>query len=180
MLATADTSDVILLQRLGAARDARREASVEEIWKMSLVRSGAWILLLLSICTSPPHGAIGQASSDLIGKWKVVSFQGKEGDAPGSLEFFKDGRVLISQDGSEPKEGTYVTDETKSPFIIILKMSVIEAGNQKKTTVICPGIYKIAGGMLILKAVNADGVEPPKDFKVEPNGYAHLELVRDG
>jgi uncharacterized protein (TIGR03067 family) len=115
----------------------------------------------------------------LIGKWKVVSFQGEEGKTPGNIEFFKDGRVLISEEGSESKEGVYTTDERKSPSIIILKMHVMEGEKQTKTTVTCPGIYKIEGGRLILKAVNADGVEPPKDFKVEPNGYAHLELVRD-
>ena len=146
---------------------------------MSLVTRSAWILLLLFICTTPPHRAMRQASSPLIGKWKVVSFQGKEGDTPGHIEFFKDGRVLVSQEGSEPKAGVYATDDTKSPSVITIKMSLVEPGNTKKTTVICPGIYKIEGGRLILKAVNADGVEPPKDFKVEPTGYAHLELVRD-
>jgi uncharacterized protein (TIGR03067 family) len=122
---------------------------------------------------------MSQANSPLIGRWKVVSFQGKEGDAPGHIEFFKDGRVLISQEGSEPKEGDYATDDTKSPSVITLRMSVVEPGNKKKTTVMCPGIYKIERGRLILKAVNADGVEPPKDFKVEPIGYAYLEFVRD-
>ena len=146
---------------------------------MILASHKVLMLVVLSLCSSNLPKVIGQSATPLAGKWKVVRFQGQEEKTGGSIEFFQDGRVVISQKGSELKEGTYVTDETKSPFTINFKLTVMEYGEQKKTIVNSPGIYKFEAKRLILKAVNAPDVASPKDFKVEPDGYANLELVQD-
>src|SRR5438105_540501 len=110
-----------------------------------MLNSYAVMLMVLSLFLLMPSKPAEQTSSPLIGRWKVVKSQGDEGSDPGTFEFFKDGRILISQKNSDPREGSYVTDETKSPATIVLKIAVVESGTKKKSTIDCAGIYKFEG-----------------------------------
>ena len=76
---------------------------------------GLSFILAVSIFVQSASPAIGQAKQSLIGKWKVVKSQGEEGSDPGTLEFLKDGRVIISQKNSPRKSGAYSTDDSKTP-----------------------------------------------------------------
>ena len=139
----------------------------------------ATALVLLILVQSVSRPAIGQTPQTLVGKWKVVKSQGEEGSDPGTMEFFKDGRIIIMQKNYPPAEGTYTTDDTKSPATIVIKVAIEEPETHKKNVVDCYGIYKFNGDRLILKAVNGPKTNAPTDFTVDKDGYTNLEMMRD-
>jgi len=139
---------------------------------------GLAVLLVLSIVVQSALPATGQARQSLVGKWKVVKSQGEEGKDPGTMEFFKDGRVVILQKNSPKKNGSYSTDDATTPATIMVKILTDDSESHQKVIVDCPGIYKFDGKRLIMKIVNAPQRVAPKDFSLDTDGYSNLELVR--
>jgi uncharacterized protein (TIGR03067 family) len=139
---------------------------------------GLSVLMAFSIFVQAALPGTGQAKQSLVGKWKVVKSQGEEGKDPGTMEFLKDGRVIIMEKRSKPKNGSYSTDETTIPATIMVKILTDDPESHQKVIVDCPGIYKFERKRLILKIVNAPKTAAPKDFTVDTDGYTNLELVR--
>ena len=135
----------------------------------------SFILAMFVLSVSP---VIGQDKQSLIGKWKVVKSQGEEGSDPGTIEFLKDGRVIIAQKKSDRKNGSYTADESTTPATILIKMLTDDPESHQKVMIDCPGIYKFEGKRLIMKIVNAPKTAAPKDFTLDKDGYTNLELVR--
>ena len=139
---------------------------------------GLSFILVLSIFVQSASPAIGQAKQSLLGKWKVVKSQGEEGSDPGTMEFLKDGRVIISQKKSPRKSGAYTTDDSKTPATIVVTILTDDPESHQKVVIECPGIYKFEGKRLIMKIVNGPKTAAPTDFTVDKDGYTNLELVR--
>ena len=139
---------------------------------------GFSVILVLSMFVLSVSPAIGQDKQSLIGKWKVVKSQGEEGSEPGTMEFLKDGRVIIAQKNSARKNGSYTIDESAIPATILIKMLTEDPASHQKVLIDCPGIYKFEGKRLVMKIVNAPKTAAPTDFTVDKVGYTNLELVR--
>jgi uncharacterized protein (TIGR03067 family) len=135
-------------------------------------------ILLLSILVESAILATTQPNQGLVGKWKVVKSQGNDGGDPGTIQFLKDGRIIISQKNSPKKNGSYSIDNTTSPATIMVKILIDDAETQQKVLIDCPGIYKFDGKRLIMKIVNAPKTSAPKDFTLDKDGYSNLELIR--
>jgi hypothetical protein len=114
-----------------------------------------------------------EVDSALPGKWHLIKFNGRAAPESVMVDFYRDGRVVVTQGGAEVT-GTYLTARRKSRKRITLKLNVEDSESDRMKAEIITGGYTFVRGRLVLETLD----RPTPSFLFTISGRVRMEFER--